>query len=285
MSLLGMIGKAAGTAFGMYKSNYANQKEDWNAKRQQQRQMELNQQGHDLQMDMWNKTNYGAQIGHMKEAGLNPALMYGMGGGGGATTGSQGGGSAAKGMAQKQMGIEGLMAASQVGLNDSLGKKARQEGDLAETRAGELRGDTKEQNARIDSIVTNTNKQFAELQNQLIQNSIDLGTAVSKIEGIIAENGTKVIEKEIQDETQKDIVLKANKEVGKLTSEITKNNAQQQLAKVEARIKSVEAEIGEKYGTFKGDDIRLRTVKGWFTELGNGIKSVFDKYKEAKGMK
>ncbi len=141
MSLLKMLGKAAGSAFGLYQSNYANQKEDWNAKRQQQRQMELNQQGHDLQMDMWNKTNYGAQLQHMKDAGLNPALMYGMGGGGGATTGSQGGGAAAKGVGQKQMGIEGLMAASQVGLNDSLGKKAQQEGNLAETKADEIRGD------------------------------------------------------------------------------------------------------------------------------------------------
>lgn len=156
MSLLGMIGKglgkAAGSAFGLYQSNYANQKEDWNAKRQQQRQMELNQQGHDLQMDMWNKTNYGAQIGHMKEAGLNPALMYGMGGGGGATTGSQGGGSAAKGMAQKQMGIEGLMAASQIGLNDSLGVKAKEEGELAKAKGDEIRGETPESKARIGKL-------------------------------------------------------------------------------------------------------------------------------------
>jgi len=152
MSLLKMLGKAAGSAYGLYQSNYANQKEDWNAKRQQQRQMELNQQGHDLQMDMWNKTNYGAQIDHMKQAGLNPALMYGMGGGGGATTGSQGGGAAAKGVGQKQMGIEGLMAASQVGLNDSLGKKAQQEGNLAETKADEIKGDviSPETQSKID---------------------------------------------------------------------------------------------------------------------------------------
>jgi len=53
-----------------------------------------------LQMDMWNKTNYGAQVDHMKEAGLNPALMYGSAGQGG-QTGSQGGGSAGSGAAPK----------------------------------------------------------------------------------------------------------------------------------------------------------------------------------------
>lgn len=62
-------------------------------------QQQLNRQGHELQMDMWNKTNYEAQIKHMKKAGLNPALMYGMSGGGGTTTGSQGGGSASSGNA------------------------------------------------------------------------------------------------------------------------------------------------------------------------------------------
>ena len=59
-------------------------------------QRDLNQQGHDLQFDMWNKTNYGAQVKHMLEAGLNPALMYGSAGQGG-TTGSQTGGSAPSG--------------------------------------------------------------------------------------------------------------------------------------------------------------------------------------------
>ena len=66
---------------------------------QQQNQQQLNRQGHQLQMDMWNKTNYQAQLKHMKKAGLNPALMYGMGGGGGTTAGSQGGGSASGGQA------------------------------------------------------------------------------------------------------------------------------------------------------------------------------------------
>jgi hypothetical protein len=54
-------------------------------------------------MDMWNKTNYGAQVAQMEKAGLNPALMYGMGGGGGTTAGSQGGGNASSGGNAVQM--------------------------------------------------------------------------------------------------------------------------------------------------------------------------------------
>ena len=71
-----------------------------------QNQKDLNLQGHDLQFDMWKKTNYPAQMEMLKEAGLNPALMYGMSGGGGTTAGSQGGGSAQGGNAPAPQPME-----------------------------------------------------------------------------------------------------------------------------------------------------------------------------------
>lgn len=40
------------------------------------------------QLEMWNATNYEAQMEHLKNAGLNPGLIYGMKGGGGVTTGN-----------------------------------------------------------------------------------------------------------------------------------------------------------------------------------------------------
>ena len=83
-------------------------------------QRKLNQQGNRLQMDMWNKTNYGAQVDHMKEAGLNPALMYGSAGQGG-TTGSQGGGSAGSGGAPKApvMDMSNMLMGKQAALLDA----------------------------------------------------------------------------------------------------------------------------------------------------------------------
>jgi len=139
MGLLGMIGGLAG---GIYSENRANNRDSANAERQYKNQRKLNQQGSDLQMDMWNKTNYGAQLEHMKSAGLNPALMYGMSGGGGATTGSQGGGSASKANAQKQMGIEGAMAQAQVELMKAQANKAN-------TEASNIRGEEGTQGAQV----------------------------------------------------------------------------------------------------------------------------------------
>ena len=100
--------------------------------RQFEYQKMLDKYGHDLQFDMWNKTNYKAQLEHMKAAGLNPALMYGSAGAPG-TTGSQGGGSAAGGqkpdsgaqgnfsMLTAQAQIE--MMQSQANLNNAQAKK------------------------------------------------------------------------------------------------------------------------------------------------------------------
>lgn len=48
-------------------------------------QKELTEFNRNQQMQIWRDTNYPAQMEQMKLAGLNPGLMYGMGGGGGVT--------------------------------------------------------------------------------------------------------------------------------------------------------------------------------------------------------
>jgi hypothetical protein len=68
---------------------------------QHQNQQQLNQQGADLQYDMWKKTSYPAQVRMMEKAGLNPALMY-KGAGPSGQTGSQTGGAASKGNAPQR---------------------------------------------------------------------------------------------------------------------------------------------------------------------------------------
>ena len=70
---------------------------------QTEAQSKLMKQSKDQQLAMWNATNYGAQVSHLEEAGLNPALMYGADGGGGSTTaGSGAGGQATASGAGKQ---------------------------------------------------------------------------------------------------------------------------------------------------------------------------------------
>lgn len=84
--------QTAGGVMGLVLGEY----QDRRQMRQQEKLQHLQIQGskemtdynYAKQLQMWNDTNYQAQLAQMKKAGLNPALMYGMGGGGGQSTGS-----------------------------------------------------------------------------------------------------------------------------------------------------------------------------------------------------
>lgn len=89
-------GGAAGAILGLALGGW-NDKRQYNQQEDLQRlqiqgNKEMTDYAYKKQMEMWNATNYWAQVEQMRKAGLNPAMMYGMSGGGGATMGSGGGG-------------------------------------------------------------------------------------------------------------------------------------------------------------------------------------------------
>lgn len=74
-------------------------------------QMQMTDYNMMKQLQMWKDTSYPAQVEQLKKAGLNPGLVYGMGGGGGTTTGTPSGapgGASAPGGGGEIMGM-GLM--------------------------------------------------------------------------------------------------------------------------------------------------------------------------------
>ena len=126
-------------------------------------QQALNQQGHDLQFDMWNKTNYGAQMKHLKDAGLNPSLMYQQGGQGG-QTGSQTGGNAGgqnAGLGMAPQAPEFKLFGAQEALMKEQARLARIEGDKKAGVDTEL---TKSQTANnnMDTELKKIKKQYAD---------------------------------------------------------------------------------------------------------------------------
>jgi len=144
MSLLGIGTTVAGAMYNEYGNQRQNRQQRDMMGLQYGNQRKLNNQGHRLQMDMWNKTNYGAQVDHMKEAGLNPALMYG-GAGQGGQTGSQGGGSAGSGGAPKApvMDMSNMLMGKQADLLDAQKRKTDAETEaIGGYRRGESEGKT-----------------------------------------------------------------------------------------------------------------------------------------------
>ena len=100
---MGIATGAANTAVGQIMGMLFGKAQD---KRQLEQQKKLNQLGLDMnkealeqqrqkEMQMWNDTNIGAQKREMEKEGLNPALLYGMGGSTGTNVGGSSGANAA----------------------------------------------------------------------------------------------------------------------------------------------------------------------------------------------
>lgn len=168
----------------------------------------------DLQYEMWNKTNYEAQMKHMKEAGLNPALLYGKGGAGGATTGSASAGSVSGGSAPEGAAIENaktartaaaLQISSQLALQkaqkenieaDTENKKAQTGKTGVETEIGKIDAYTKEQtkNEVMDTIIANASKAISEAGMATIKKEIDTKTSEDQIKTIQQEAIRKILD-------------------------------------------------------------------------------------------
>lgn len=157
-----MIGAIIGAGMGLAGSILGRKQQNEDQREMMELQAKLNQQqaqyNQGLAKDMWNYTSFPNQVKKMKDAGLNPALIYGMGGQGGSSSGAgQASGvglSDAKGMqtgiAIQGMGLELANLASQIELNKSQTEKNKAE---AEKTAGI---DTQVQQATMENLIEQT---------------------------------------------------------------------------------------------------------------------------------
>ena len=154
---LGASGAQTGIQLGQGKKGHEREKELMDI--QYQNQQQLNQQGHGLQKEMWDYTNYGNQMKHIKDAGLNPGLMYGMSGGGGTTAGSQGGGSAGGGSYKHApyMDMSALMMGAQIqNLQANTKKTDAEAGNIKEQTTNEAGGVRNQLAANVDNLEAKT---------------------------------------------------------------------------------------------------------------------------------
>lgn len=174
-SAWGAVAQAASSIGGQLIANAGNARQN-RKNRQHARQMmdiqhlhqrDLNEQGRQIQLQMWKDTNYPAQMEQMKLAGLNPSLMYGQSGGGGTTTGSQGGGSAAAGQTPSNIPMmpldlgAALQSAAQVKLMNAQAKKAEAEADSLRGKEGTIGA------SQIEKLIAETANE--QQKNKLLQ--------------------------------------------------------------------------------------------------------------------
>lgn len=108
----------------------------------------------------WNSPEQ--QKNRLKEAGLNPSLMYGIGGEGGSSV-SSGGGTGANvqgvsnpGTQAVMMGLQAKSIESQIALNNAQASKINAETEKTEAETGKTKADTKVSIVNADNIVEAT---------------------------------------------------------------------------------------------------------------------------------
>lgn len=181
MKEIGMaIGTAAGSIFGSLMGNKMQQDQFGNQLTLMKKQHEYNEASANAAQarayEMWEKTNYAAQIEQMKKANLSPALMYGQAGaGGGTVSGAQGQGtsqptdrSIEMKLKGQEMGLQLANLASQIKLNESQANKNNAEAnktagvdtELAKTSIENLISQTKNEKDR--NVLIWADKRFKE---------------------------------------------------------------------------------------------------------------------------
>lgn len=190
--------------------------------------------------DLWDYTNYENQKKHMKAAGLNPALMYGIGGGGGVSAnGAEGQGvtqptdrSVEMGLKQQGLGLQLASIASQVELNKSQAEKNKAE---AEKISGV---DTRVQEATIDNLIAQTSNE--KVRKGLILGQIRVADAEEEL-----KRNTADWTKDKANETRWNI-KSLQKGIDKLTEEINGMKLDNELKK-----KTIDNKVKESYLTLQ----------------------------------
>lgn len=150
-----------------------------------------NQQARDMavfnrqqQMQLWNDTNYSAQVEQLKKAGLNVGLLYKAAGSGGTTqTAPAQNAQSAQAPNNAGLGIEGIMAMNQFQMQQAQIELAKAQADKARADAEKARG--------ADTENTRANTALLQVQKSLqdIQLSINNDTKIDQIIAIQANAG------------------------------------------------------------------------------------------------
>lgn len=252
------VGAAVGAGAGLLGMMGQRKRENRQMKNQERlmgiqagHQERLNRQGADLQYEMWQKTNYPAQMAMLKEAGLNAGLLYGQSGGGGTTTGSQGGGSAQGGSAPNMMPMElGAMisaakAGAEIEMMKAQAKKAEAEGDSIRGEEGTVGASQIEKNL---AEVLNTQS-----KTELNKLGLEIGNA-----------------------TKGDVIDKAFYEVEEIAKRNNLTDAQTDMAKEQVVTEGVKRQLMKAQINLSEQQISkmVSDVKQGWVKLDNELKQI-----------
>lgn len=191
-------------------------------------------------MKMWEDTGYEAQIEQMEKAGLNPGLLYGMGGGGGQTTGHGAPGMTAPnagyvdttGMGM-QMGMAMARQAAEIENIKATTQKTRTETEAIPVNVDKTKAETKSitqgiENQKAAEQLIKIQQNIAQMQFNLAEQSMDDVLKKIHAESNTAIDNAKIVlnERDISDATKQEKIKIIQTELANKVLEGTLKNAQ-----------------------------------------------------------
>lgn len=259
----GVVG--AGMGIGLEKHNDARQI------RQQQKLQDMQIAGskqltdynYAKQLQMWKDTNYQAQKEELKKAGLNPGLLYGMGGGGGSTIGSGSGGSVSAGQATAGSGeIMGMMN-QKMQLELLNAQKENIEADTANKQANTV-------NTGANTVLTKVNTDIAKIERDIKDQSSGEAAGIIRTayERSLAELDMARNRREISDATYKQDIERVGAELAGVYLRNKQVQSQTNLTDEQAKevIQSIQTQIKQLQ---QGDEhIKIQQIRNELIKTG-----------------
>lgn len=286
-------GALAGQSLGMLNAAARSKKQFKWQKELMDKSYEQNQNmamfNHENQMNMWRATGPRGQMEELKKAGLNPAMIYGMGGAGGQTAAAapgQGGGAPNVPMQESgaEFGAMGMQLASMLNLQKA--QKENIEADTANKIADtkETMGETPAAIATIEQIKQQTSS--AKTQQELTATQNRLATLDEKLKGETLDEMIDLAEFEVRNAEQTYKKLVRDNEIGEETKDdIMKSITAEAIGKVlqneltRQQTKESGARTAKTYAEMKLIPEQIKEIQA---SISQGLANVYTNAKNAK---
>lgn len=263
----GIVGEGLGMLFQGWKNDNQQKQNAALIKQQLKAQKEMGLFNVERQMDLWNRTNAGAQMEHYKKAGLNPALMYGGGGAGGttaaATAGAVGQESAAPIPGHNGMNIlmpaqVELMRAQARNLDADTAKKSGVETETGYATIENLKANTT--NTKVITALNKIEQQIKEASQEDITDALSLNAQIMQQQLFQMQNQT-----DISNETKATIIktVQQNYVNAVIQGHLMKSNIQLNSAQINKMAQDILQ--GWKDLDIKGKEQRISEAFSWET--------------------